>query len=212
MPGAEIIFVMLDLQDFVRIAPSSSLSRWCGQAPWAITANAQQIIQGMLVELSAEFVRQGEVAIHKTAHVEMGAVIKGPSVIGAHCFLAAGSYLRGGTWLDECCTVGPGSELKSSFMFKGSRLAHLNFVGDAILGSDVNMEAGSIVANHRNERSDKQIRVRIGTQLHPIDAEKFGALVGDQARIGANAVIAPGGIILPGQIVGRLSLFDQDGE
>jgi bifunctional N-acetylglucosamine-1-phosphate-uridyltransferase/glucosamine-1-phosphate-acetyltransferase GlmU-like protein len=61
------------------------------------------------------------------------------------------AYLRAGVWLGEGCVVGPGAELTSSFLFAGSKLAHFNFVGDSILGNDVNLEAGSIVANHRNE-------------------------------------------------------------
>ena len=113
-------------------------------------------------------------------------MVKGPAIIGAECFIANGAYLRGGVWLDERCIIGPGSELKSSFVFSGSKLAHLNFVGDTILGSDVNLEAGSVIANHRNERIDKQIRVRIGAMLHSTGVEKFGALVGDRVRIGAN--------------------------
>lgn len=52
---------------------------------------------------------------------------------------------RGGNWLAERCTLGPGAELKSSMVFAGTKLAHFNFVGDAILGEDVNLEAGSIV-------------------------------------------------------------------
>jgi UDP-3-O-[3-hydroxymyristoyl] glucosamine N-acyltransferase len=40
-------------------------------------------------------------------------------------------------------------------------------------------------------------------------AEKFGALVGDRTKIGANAVIAPGAILAPATIVDRLSLIDQ---
>jgi NDP-sugar pyrophosphorylase family protein len=164
----------------------------------------------MIAAMSAEFRRDGEVAIHRTATIESGAVVKGPAIIGARCFVAAGAYLRGGVWLDERCVVGPGAEVKSSFAFRGSKLAHLNFVGDTILGSDVNLEAGSVVANHRNERADKQVRVRIGTELLATGVEKFGALVGDGARIGANTVLAPGTLIKPGAVVPRLSLVDQE--
>jgi acetyltransferase-like isoleucine patch superfamily enzyme len=41
---------------------------------------------------------------------------------------------------------------------------------------------------------------------------KFGALVGDGSRIGANAVIAPGALLERGSIVGRLQLIDQKPE
>jgi NDP-sugar pyrophosphorylase family protein len=201
---------MIRLQDFVRRAMASPLTTWADATPWSMVANAEVIVRKLLGACGAEFERRDTIAAHRTAMVETGAVIKGPAIIGARCFIAAGACLRGGVWLDQACVVGPGVELKSSFVFSGSKLAHFNFVGDSILGSDVNLEAGSILANFRNERSDGEIRVRIGTELHAIGVEKFGALVGDGARIGANAVIAPGALIRPGQIVPRLSLLDQD--
>jgi UDP-N-acetylglucosamine diphosphorylase / glucose-1-phosphate thymidylyltransferase / UDP-N-acetylgalactosamine diphosphorylase / glucosamine-1-phosphate N-acetyltransferase / galactosamine-1-phosphate N-acetyltransferase len=201
---------MIRLQDFVRCAMASPLTAWADKPPWSMAASAPRIVQELLAACGAEFERRDAIAVHRSATIESGAVIKGPAIIGAGCFIAAGAYLRGGVWLDEACVVGPGAELKSSFVFGGSKLAHFNFVGDSILGSDVNLEAGSILANSRNERSDKEIRVSVGTELHATGVEKFGALVGDGARIGANAVIAPGALIRPGQVVPRLSLLDQD--
>jgi UDP-N-acetylglucosamine diphosphorylase / glucose-1-phosphate thymidylyltransferase / UDP-N-acetylgalactosamine diphosphorylase / glucosamine-1-phosphate N-acetyltransferase / galactosamine-1-phosphate N-acetyltransferase len=82
--------------------------------------------------------------------------------------------------------------------------------GDSLLGSDVSLEAGSIICNYRNERTAKEIQVRIGSELQGIGVEKFGALVGDHSRIGANAVIAPGAILLAGTVIRRTQLCDQD--
>jgi UDP-N-acetylglucosamine diphosphorylase / glucose-1-phosphate thymidylyltransferase / UDP-N-acetylgalactosamine diphosphorylase / glucosamine-1-phosphate N-acetyltransferase / galactosamine-1-phosphate N-acetyltransferase len=99
--------------------------------------------------------------------------------------------------------------LKSSFVFAGSKLAHFNFVGDSILGRDVNLEAGSVIANYRNELPDPTISLVAEGRRVETGVDKFGALVGDRARIGANAVIAPGAFIAPDTIVPRLSLIDQ---
>jgi UDP-N-acetylglucosamine diphosphorylase / glucose-1-phosphate thymidylyltransferase / UDP-N-acetylgalactosamine diphosphorylase / glucosamine-1-phosphate N-acetyltransferase / galactosamine-1-phosphate N-acetyltransferase len=118
--------------------------------------------------------------------------------------------LRGGNWVDANCTFGPGAELKSSFVFAGAKLAHFNFVGDSILGEGVNLEAGSIICNYRNERLDKEIRVRIGNALCGTGVEKFGAVVGSNSRLGANAVIAPGALLQPGTIIRRAALLDQE--
>jgi bifunctional N-acetylglucosamine-1-phosphate-uridyltransferase/glucosamine-1-phosphate-acetyltransferase GlmU-like protein len=118
--------------------------------------------------------------------------------------------LRGGVLLDEGAVVGPSVEVKTSLLLEGARIAHLSFVGDSILGSGVNIEAGAMIANHRNERADKAIHVRIAGARHPTGVEKFGALVGDRSRIGANAVLAPGTILAPDSIVPRLALVDQD--
>jgi hypothetical protein len=137
----------ISLTDCIAAFSTSPLARWGDFLPWELTRQSENIVRQLLATLDLrEFKVAGEVAIHASATVENGAVIKGPCILGAHCFVAAGAYLRGGNWVADHCTFGPGSELKSSFVFYGTQLAHFNFVGDAILGSDVNLEAGSITA------------------------------------------------------------------
>ncbi len=46
-------------------------------------------------------------------------------------------------------------------------------------------------------------------QLIETGVTKFGALVGDDCKIGANAVLSPGTILAKGTVVGRLQLVDQ---
>lgn len=202
-----------ELADYVAGFAASPLAPWAASLPWELPPRAPEIVRRLLGGLPAnEYAIDGEVAVHRSATVEPGAVLKGPLILGAGCFVAAGAYLRGGNWVDARCSIGPGVELKSSFVFAGTALAHFNFVGDSVVGAGVNMEAGSIVCNHRNERADKQIFVRSGKggALLGTGCEKFGALIGDGVRIGANAVIAPGALLLPGSVVGRVSLLDQE--
>jgi bifunctional N-acetylglucosamine-1-phosphate-uridyltransferase/glucosamine-1-phosphate-acetyltransferase GlmU-like protein len=136
--------------------------------------------------------------------------MKGPMIIGPGCFIGAHAYLRGGIFLDERVVIGPGCEVKSSFLLAGSALAHFNFVGDSIVGSSVNMEAGSIIANHYNERADKTIHVAVQNERIRIPVIKFGAIVGDGTKIGANAVLSPGTVLAPASVVGRLELVCQE--
>ena len=90
-----------------------------------------------------------------------------------------------------------------------STLAHLNFVGDSIKGADVNVEAGAVVANHYNERRNREIRVYIRGQEIRSGVEKFGAVIGDHCRLGANAVLSPGTVLEPNAVVSRLALVNQ---
>lgn len=75
----------------------------------------------------------------------------------------------------------------------------------------MNFEAGSVIANCFNERkwANRNIRVIIGGKEFDTGIEKFGSIVGDHSRIGANAVLNPGSTLLPGTIVGRLECYDQ---
>jgi NDP-sugar pyrophosphorylase family protein len=201
----------IDLATFIAAIDASPLAPWRALAPWDITSQSEAVVRRLLDEIDErEFAVSGDVAVHGSAIVEAGAVLKGPLIVGARCFVAAGAYLRGGNWLDEGCTLGPGTELKSSFVFAGTTLAHFNFVGDSILGRDVNLEAGSVVCNHRNERVDTEVLVRVAGALHRTGCRKFGAVAGDGTRIGANAVVAPGALLPRGTVVPRASLRDDE--
>lgn len=175
--------------------------------PWQV--NHSEIVQQAIAHLGGDYKVNGNIAIHKTATVEEHVVLKGPVIIGPNSFVAAHCYLRGGVWLIGKNSLGPGCEVKSSVLFPGSNLAHFNFIGDSIIGSDVNFEAGSVIANHYNERTDKEISVRLSGQTVKTGVNKFGSLVGDRCRVGANAVLSPGSILKPGDVVDRLALLKQ---
>lgn len=178
-------------------------------SPWSITTQGQEVILNKIKTLGSDYTIVNNVAIHKNAVVEDHVIMKGSIIISANCFVGAHAYLRGGVYLAEHVSIGPGCEVKSSFVMSHTALAHFNFVGDSILGSHVNMEAGSIIANHFNEREDKIIFVMIDGKRSIIDVKKFGAVVGDHSRIGANAVLSPGTILPSKSIVKRLELIEQ---
>jgi UDP-N-acetylglucosamine diphosphorylase / glucose-1-phosphate thymidylyltransferase / UDP-N-acetylgalactosamine diphosphorylase / glucosamine-1-phosphate N-acetyltransferase / galactosamine-1-phosphate N-acetyltransferase len=201
----------LALQHWIEGFPASPLAPWATWQPWDFCSRSEFVVRELLVGLPAgEYHIDAGVAVHRSAKIESGATLKAPLVIGPRCLVAAGAYLRGGNWIASDCIFGPGAELKSSFVFAGTKLAHFNFVGDSMLGSGVNLEAGSIICNYRNERQDKTIHVRLDGRRHATESTKFGALVGDHCRVGANAVLAPGTLLAAGLVVPRLALVDQD--
>lgn len=196
----------LDISRFIAAWPSLCLEP---ALPWTITSACERHVRALLARLGPGYRREGDNAIHETAVVEPGAVLKGPVIVGPGTLVAAGAYLRGGVHLGSHCVVGPACELKSSLLLDGSKLAHFNFVGDSLIGSGVNLEAGAIVANYRNESDGAIIRIRHGDRVIDTGVVKFGALIGDNCRLGANAVIAPGALLSPGTRVARLELVDQ---
>ncbi|MFK7856238.1 MAG: hypothetical protein AB8B79_19130 [Granulosicoccus sp.] len=187
---------------------SSPFADACGQ-PWEITSDATALIREALTNLGADYCIADDIAVHHSARIEAGAIIKPPAILGPKCFIASHSYLRGGVFLGASCSVGPGCELKSSFVFSGSAIAHFNYIGDSIVGGDCNVEAGAVVANSRNEFIDKEIRVNWGNEIIKTGTLKFGALIGDGCLIGANAVLAPGTILECNTVIPRLALVDQ---
>ncbi|MEO5980103.1 MAG: DapH/DapD/GlmU-related protein [Chryseolinea sp.] len=182
------------------------------KSPWEAPENIEIMLIEKIKSLSPDYKVTGDTAIHKSARIEEHVIMKGAMIIGPGCFIGAHAYLRGGIFLDERAVVGPGCEVKTSFLFAGSALAHFNFVGDSIVGSSVNMEAGSIIANYHNDREDKAIHVLYGGEKIKLPVIKFGAVVGDGTKIGANAVLSPGTILEQGSVVGRLELVRQLGD
>lgn len=179
------------------------------RSPWHIVNKLSEIILDRIPHLNEDFTVTDGVAIHKSATIEQNVIIKAPAIISEGCFIGANAYLRGGIFLGKSTVVGTSCEVKSSIIFHHSAVAHFNFIGDSIIGSHVNFEAGSITANHYNERADKHIRVLVSGRVTPTHATKFGALVGDNSKVGANAVLSPGTILPKASVVKRLELIQQ---
>jgi NDP-sugar pyrophosphorylase family protein len=177
--------------------------------PWEVTDKLAELIEETIKKLGSDFLISNDIAIHKTATIEQNVVLKGSIIIGENCFIGANAYLRGPVFLDRSVKIGPGCEIKQSLIFSDSSVAHFNYIGNSIVGSNVNFEAGAVAANHFNERADKRISVYFNSELIPTDSQKFGALVGDNGKIGANAVLSPGTILHANSVVKRLELIDQ---
>ena len=199
---------MIPIPNFIKLF-SSTFSQQVNLQPWKITKNLPDILLQIITGLGDEYTITDGVAIHRTATVEQGAVLKAPIIISENCFVGANAYLRGGVYLGKAASVGPGCEIKTSIIFDNTHLAHFNFLGDSLIGSNVNFEAGAITANHFNERADKTITVLYNSTVINTGCVKFGALVGDSCKIGANAVLSPGTIFIPDSVVKRLELVEQ---
>jgi NDP-sugar pyrophosphorylase family protein len=205
MKSNPIIDLAKFLENWTKFFPSL-----IGEEPWSISPRLDALLRSRITALDKqEYTIRDTIAIHNSSRIEDNVIIKGPAIISANCFVAAHAYLRGGVFLGDRVTIGPGCEVKSSIILADSTLAHFNFVGDSLLGSFVNLEAGAVIANHYNERKLKTISVMIAGECLPIDAQKFGALVGDFTKIGANAVLSPGTILQPSSVVKRLALVEQ---
>lgn len=179
--------------------------------PWILISELSVIIEELQKRLNSEFKIHNGIAIHKTAIIEQGVVLKGPVIISENCIISAHAYLRGPIYLGNGVKIGPACEIKQSLIFSNSAIAHFNYIGNSIIGSNVNFEAGSICANHYNERQNKSISVYYNQEIIQTNTEKFGSLVGDGTKIGANAVLSPGTVLDKNSTVKRLELIEQSG-
>lgn len=136
-----------------------------------------------------------EIYIDDGVEVQEGVTIHAPAIIGKNTVLRSGAYLRGNVIAGKKCIIGHATELKNSIMFNDSKAPHFNYVGDSVLGEDVNLGAGVILANFKSGSADETVYVHDGNKNIKTGLRKFGALVGDNVHIGCNSVLNPGTIV-----------------
>ena len=131
--------------------------------------------------------------------VEDGVMIKGPAIIGRNCQIRHNAYLRENVIVGDECVVGNSTELKNVLLFNRAVAPHFNYVGDSILGSKVHLGAGVVLSNVKSMGGN----VTVEMEGQPLDTglHKFGALIGDGAEIGCNAVLNPGSIVGRGAVI-----------
>jgi UDP-N-acetylglucosamine diphosphorylase / glucose-1-phosphate thymidylyltransferase / UDP-N-acetylgalactosamine diphosphorylase / glucosamine-1-phosphate N-acetyltransferase / galactosamine-1-phosphate N-acetyltransferase len=131
--------------------------------------------------------------------VEDGVMIKGPAIIGRNCQIRHNAYLREGVIIGDGCVVGNSCELKNAVLFNSAAVPHFNYVGDSVLGHRAHLGAGVVLSNVKSLGGNVQVDVD-GKALDT-GLPKFGALLGDRAEIGCNAVLNPGSVIGRGSMV-----------
>ena len=164
---------------------------------WQALSNIESYLASLqlgLIEspfLEGVFLENPElISIGSGTVVEPGAYIRGPCFIGKNCQIRHGAYIRGNVLVGDGCVIGHATEIKHSILLNRAKAAHFAFVGDSILGNDVNLGAGVKCANLRLD--GKPIEVRYQENSIATGLRKFGAIIGDSCQIGCNVVMNPG--------------------
>ncbi len=131
--------------------------------------------------------------------VESGALVKGPVIVGRDTEVRHGAYIRGDCLVGQRCVVGHATEVKHSIFLDDSKAGHFAYVGDSILGRDVNMGAGTKLANLRF--GPGPVVVQAGGRRIDTGRRKIGAILGDQVQTGCNSVTNPGSIVGRGSVI-----------
>lgn len=124
-------------------------------------------------------------------YVEVQYSVVVESVLGNQCLIGPFTYIRPGTVLAEGVKVGDFVELKKAIVGAGSKIPHLSYVGDAVIGRDVNVGAGTITCNYD------------GVQKHE-------TRIGDCAFIGSNTNLVAPVTVGKGAVVGAGSTITKD--
>jgi len=148
---------------------------------------------------------EGALWIHPTVKLPPYATLIGPAYIGAGTEIRPGAFVRGNVIVGERCVLGNSCEYKNALLMDHVATPHYNYVGDSVLGNEAHLGAGAICSNFRLDH--REVSVRVGEEVYPTGLRKFGAIMGDGAEVGCNAVLNPGTLLGPRALVAPAIAF-----
>lgn len=135
---------------------------------------------------------QGKLFLGKGSVIRAGTRVEGPAYIGENCLIGPNAFIRRGSVIENNCHVGT-CEIKNSVVMNGANVPHFSYVGDSVLCEDVNLGAGSMIANLRFDNEPILVHFKQGS----VDSgrRKLGAAIGSGTKVGVNCSINCGVLI-----------------
>ncbi|MBI1309458.1 MAG: NTP transferase domain-containing protein [Proteobacteria bacterium] len=162
----------------------------------ALPAFLKKKLKGQTIHGTVEkgAVLHGDVYVGKGSTVHSGAVVEGPVYIAEDVTIRPHANIRHGTYLGKGCVIGHSADVKNTLAVKGCKIQDGTFSGDSVLGHNARVGSGVILANRKFNQSS------IGVSFNgkkPVDSKRdfLGCFMGDDSRIGANAITSPGTVI-----------------
>jgi len=165
--------------------------------PWDLLKANEALLSALEPRIDGEVedgaVIKGNVVIGEGTVVMAGSYIVGPAIIGRNCRIGPNCYIRPYTSIGDNCHVGNAVEVKNSIIMSNTKVPHLNYVGDSVIGENCNFGAGTKIANLRLDEGEVVVNVK-GKAVRT-GRKKFGAAIGDNVKTGINASINVGSMI-----------------
>lgn len=187
---------MLKIDDLLDLEHTIAAPLFAGKTyPWEVLEDISAFILKVGETLSEEdFVHpMPDIWIARDALVAPSAFIQGPCIIDRGAEIRHCALIRGSALIGKNCVVGNSTEVKNAILFDGVQVPHYNYVGDSVLGYKAHMGAGAVTSNVKSDRT--LVTIKTEDETIQTGRKKFGAILGDHAEIGCNAVLNPGSII-----------------
>ncbi len=152
-------------------------------------------------------VLKGPVFVGKDSVVKSGSYIEGPVYIGNNCQIGPNCLIRKFTTINDNCHIGQAVEIKNSIIGEDSRISHLSYLGDSIVGRNCNLGASTISANFRFD--EKTIKIDFNGKKVDTRKDKLGVILGSNVKTGVNVSFMPGKLIGSDCLIGpHLAVFE----
>lgn len=194
----------LAIAESKKIIPYEVSSWWIDIGrPWDLLEANRYIISNSaalnngVIEEGAHI--KGKVIVGKGAIIRSGSYIEGPVMIDEDADIGPNCYIRPVTYIGRRVRIGNACEIKNSIILDGTHIGHLSYVGDSIIGFNVNFGAGTKIANLRFD--NKPVKMNIDGVKTDSGLRKLGAIIGDNVKTGIGVNIMPGVKIGPGSAI-----------
>jgi UDP-N-acetylglucosamine diphosphorylase/glucosamine-1-phosphate N-acetyltransferase len=165
--------------------------------PWDILAMNEKMMPdiepSVLGEVEMGATLKGKVCVGKNTILRSGSYVIGPVIIGDDCDIGPNCFIRPNTSLGNKVRVGNAVEIKNSTIMDNTKIGHLSYIGDSVIGSNCNFGAGTIVSNLRHDKAN--IKSYIKAQRVNSGRRKLGVIMGDDVETGIHTSIYPGTVI-----------------
>ena len=131
---------------------------------------------------------KGGVIISKGSVIHPFSVIQGPTYIGPYSEILPHSLIKENTIIGSVCKIA--GEVQASIFFDYSNKQHVGFIGNSIIGSWVNIGAGTTISNLKSTYGF--IKLQVGNKLINSGQQFLGAIIGDHAKLSVNTKIIAG--------------------
>jgi len=146
--------------------------------------------------------------LEESAMVRSGSRIEGPVYVGRNSVVGPNARIRAHTSIEDNVHVGANCDVKNSIIMRQTKVPHLSYVGDSIVGEECNLGAGTITANLRFD--EKTIRITIKGRTVDTKRKKLGVIMGDRVKTGIHTSIMPGVRIGSGSLIGAGAVVNSD--
>lgn len=177
--------------------------------PWNLLDANEDMLKNIKTKVKGKIEKRatihGDVIIKEGTIVRNGSYIIGPVAIGKDCDIGPNCFIRPYTSIGDDVRVGNGVEIKNSIIMNGTKVGHLTYIGDSVIGEDCNFGAGTIVANLRHD--NRSILVNVKGEKIDSNRRKLGVIFGDGVKTGINSTLNVGMVaeaekmIGPGEVV-----------
>lgn len=137
--------------------------------------------------------KNGPIVVEEGAKIMEGSCIRGPVVIKQFATVKMGGKIYGPTIIGEGCKVG--GEIKNSVFMSYSNKGHDGYIGNAVVGSWVNMGANTCISNLKNTIGTIKVWSIAKEEFVPTHKQFVGGCIGDHSKLAIQTKLTTGSVI-----------------